>query len=290
MYDKKRAVTYMVLATLFFALMSFFVKLATDVPSIEKAMYRNLVGVIVMFAILCRQIIDNSKIDGIKKSMEILKPKAPKALLGRVFFGTLGVILNYYAIDNLMLTDSTILGRLAPFFTVLGASIFLGEKLTKKIIISMFVSFFGILLVVKPAFNLDLVPYLAGIAAAFLAGFAYMFIRILGSKGEDSNVIVFYFSLFSVITMIPMALPVYKELNTKECVYVFLASLSAMFAQSFITRAYKYAPANEVSVYLNMQVIFTAVLGFMFFSEVPDILSLVGYIIIIGSSYWAFKK
>ncbi len=290
MYDKKRAVTYMIMATLFFALMSFFVKLATDVPSIEKAMYRNLVGVIVMFAVIGRQIIIRSKTDGFRESLTFLKPKAPKALLGRVVFGTAGVILNYYAIDNLILADSTILGRLAPFFTVLGASLFLGEKLSKKIIISMFVSFFGILLVVKPAFNLDLVPYLAGVGAAFLAGFAYMFIRILGSKGEDSNIIVFYFSLFSVITMIPLALPVYKSLNPKEVVYVFLASFSAMFAQSFITRAYKYAPANEVSVYLNVQVVFTAILGFMFFNEIPDLLSVLGYCVIIYSSYWAFKK
>ncbi len=290
MYDKKRAVTYMIMATLFFALMSFFVKLATDVPSIEKAMYRNLVGVMVMFVIIGRQIIIRSKIEGIKESLKFLKPKAPKALLGRVVFGTFGVILNYYAIDNLILADSTILGRLAPFFTVLGASLFLGEKLSKKIIISMFVSFLGILLVVKPAFNLELLPYLAGVGAAFLAGFAYMFIRVLGSKGEDSNIIVFYFSLFSVITMIPLALPVYKSLNPTEVLYVFLASLSAMFAQSFITRAYKYAPANEVSVYLNVQVVFTAILGFIFFNEIPDILSILGYCVIIYSSYWAFKK
>ncbi len=290
MYNKKKAVSYMIMATLFFAFMSFFVKLATDVPSIEKAMFRNLVSVIVMFGVLVRQIIKNSKDIGFKESIDILRPKAPKALLGRVVFGTLGVITSYYAIDNLMLADATILSRMSPFFSILGASIFLNEKLSKKVILAMIFSFIGIMLIVKPTFNVDLVPYIAGISSAFLAGFAYMFIRILGSKGEDSNVVVFYFSLFSVLVMVPLAIPVYKSLNGTEAIYIFLASVAAMIAQSFITRAYKYAPANEVSVYLNVQVVFTALLGLVFFKEIPDILSLIGYTVIIIASVWAFKK
>ncbi len=306
MDNKKKAVIFIIISTLGFALMSFFVKLAVDVPSLQKAFYRNLVSVFFMFFILIKRVtkkhannhekfnvnenINENINENLKENLvSVFKPKEPKFLFYRSLFGTLGVVLTFYTIDRLILADSTILTRMSPFFTVLTASLFLGEKLNKKVGIAMIISFVGIFLVVKPAFDIVLLPYIIGITASVLSGVAYTFLRVLGSKGEDSDVIVFYFSLFSTVVLFPMAYMVYKDMNLVETVYVLLASTFALFAQTFLTRAYKLANANDISVYLNLQVIFTAVLGVIFLNEVPDILSVLGYIIIIGSSYWAFN-
>lgn len=288
MYDKKKAVKFMLLATLFFALMSFFVKLASDVSSMEKAMYRNFAGVFVIYFIIMKEVFKNSKKQGFKESMKIFIPKNPKLIFWRSFFGTLGVAFNFYAIDHLMLADSTVLVRMSPFFTVIAASVFLKEKLTKKMVISMFVSFMGVMLVVKPSFDVVLVPYLAGILSAVAAGIAYTFLRVLGSKGERGDIVVFYFSLFSTIALMPLAMNVYTKLSGVDALLIVLASVSAMLAQLSVTAAYKYAPANEVSVYMNVQVIFTAILGIVFLSEFPDCLNILGYVTIVGSSWYAF--
>ncbi len=294
MDNKKKAVIFIIIATLGFALMSFFVKMAVNVPSLQKAFYRNLVSVFFMFFILLNKVKtkhvcldDNTSIKD--KIVSVFKPKEIKFLFFRSLFGTIGIILTFYTIDRLLLADSTILTRMSPFFTVLTASIFLGEKLNKRVGLAMIVSFIGIFLVVKPSFDVVLIPYIIGILASVVSGVAYTFLRLLGSKGEDSDVIVFYFSLFSSIVLLPMAYQVYKDMNTIEIIYVFLASASAMIAQTFLTRAYKLANANDISVYLNLQVIFTAILGLIFLSEVPDVYSILGYVIIIGSSYWAFN-
>ena len=67
-----------------------------------------------------------------------------------------------------------------------------------------------------------------------------------------------------------------------------LAGLSATGGQFAITAAYTHAPASELSVYDYSQVIFAGLLGFMFLSEIPDIFSYIGYVIIIGASIYMF--
>ena len=61
-----------------------------------------------------------------------------------------------------------------------------------------------------------------------------------------------------------------------------MAGVSASLGQFSITTAYKYAPAKEISVFDYTQVVFAAILGIIFLGEIPSILSIAGYAIIIG--------
>ena len=58
------------------------------------------------------------------------------------------------------------------------------------------------------------------------------------------------------------------------------AGLAAAGGQFSITAAYKFAPAKEISVYDYSQIIFSAMLGFLMFSQLPDVWSFIGYIVI----------
>ncbi len=291
MGNKKKAILFITISTIAFSFMGYFLKLAGDVPTLQKAFYRNLVAVSFMFFVLLNKTRSKQKDDiNSKGDFSIFKPKEKKILFYRALFGTIGIILTYYTIDNMILADSTILTRTSPFFTVIAASIFLGEKLSKRVGIAMVISLFGIILVVKPVFDVVVMfPYIIGITASALVGISYTLLRVLGSKGEDSDVIVFYFSLFAAIVLLPMSLYVYKDMNLSETIYVLIAAFLALVAQVFLTRAYKLAKANDISIYLNLQVIFTAIIGIVFFNEIPDVYSIIGYVIIIGSGYWAFN-
>ena len=63
-----------------------------------------------------------------------------------------------------------------------------------------------------------------------------------------------------------------------------MAGVSASLGQFSITTAYKFAPAKEISVFDYTQVIFAAILGMIFLSETPSYLSIIGYVIIIGTA------
>ena len=66
------------------------------------------------------------------------------------------------------------------------------------------------------------------------------------------------------------------------------AGLSAAFGQITITAAYTYAPAKEISVYDYTQLIFTTLIGFIIFGDVPDVYSFIGYAIIVGAAVASF--
>jgi drug/metabolite transporter (DMT)-like permease len=66
---------------------------------------------------------------------------------------------------------------------------------------------------------------------------------------------------------------------------LFLLGLAGLGAQFALTKAYQMAPAKLVSLYLYLQIIFGALLGVLFFKEIPDLFSIIGASLIIVSGY-----
>ena len=77
-------------------------------------------------------------------------------------------------------------------------------------------------------------------------------------------------------------------MSFRSLVCLICAGLSACIGQFGVTRAYFYAPAREISVYDYTQVLFAAVFGFFVFGQIPDMLSVVGYILICGAGIAMF--
>ena len=141
----------------------------------------------------------------------------------------------------------------------------------------------------KPSFdNPQMLPALAGVLGGLGAGAAYTFVRYLGARGENGSRIVFYFSAFSCIVCVPFVALDYAPMSLLQLVYLLLAGAFACVGQLGITKAYVCAPAREISVYDYTQVLFAAALGFFVFGDVPDWLSVLGYVLICGAGVGMF--
>ena len=114
-------------------------------------------------------------------------------------------------------------------------------------------------------------------------------VRALGKRGEKGAFIVLFFSGFSCLAMIPfMVFGGFKPFNLFQLAMLLLAGLSAAGGQFSITAAYTYAPAREISVYDYTQIIFASGLGFIVFADIPDIYSVIGYVVIIAMAVVMF--
>lgn len=278
MNQKYKGILYIVLSAFSFAFMNAFVRLAGDLPSIQKSFFRNLVALIFAAIVLKR-----SKI-GFSYKKENLKP-----LILRSAFGTLGILCNFYAIDKLVLADASMLNKMSPFFAILFSYLLLKEKIDWVQAISVAGAFVGSLFIIKPSFhNVELIPALAGFAGGMAAGAAYTFVRILGQRGEKGPFIVFFFSSFSCVTTLPFLIFQYHAMSLTQVIYLLLAGLAAAGGQFAITAAYCYAPAKEISIYDYSQIIFSAILGFFLFGQIPDFYSGLGYVIICGMAIFMF--
>ena len=276
--EKYKGVFFIIMSAFGFALMSAFVKLAGDIPSIQKTLFRNIISCLValFFVIKNRQLFFGKK-------------ENQKVLILRSGLGTLGILFNFYAIDYLILSDANMLNKISPFFVIIFSAIILKEKVNKTQIIAIIIAFLGALFIIKPTFQVDLVPYLAGIFGAVFAAGAYTCLRYLGNK-ENHYTIVFYFSLFSTLVIAPFVVFNFQPMSIKQVIYMLLAGIFASIGQFGVTLAYKYAPAREISIFDYTNIIFSAILGFFLFNAIPDKFSIIGYLIIFGASYYMFKQ
>lgn len=268
-----KGVIYIILSAFCYSLMSLFVRLSGDLPVFQKSFFRNLVAALVAFVLLVK--------DG---NFKWQKGSLP-ALLGRSIAGTVGIVCNFYAIDHMNISDASILNKLAPLFSIVFSILILKEKASWKEWLLVAVAFSGAVFIAKPSFGFSQgVPVLIGVLGGLGAGLAYTFVRYLGVRGERKAVIVFFFSAFSCLSMLPMVILDYQPMETMQAVWLILAGVAASGAQFTVTAAYSYAPAKDISVYDYSQVLFAAVWGAVFLSQYPDYWSVAGYCIIIGAA------
>lgn len=278
MNDKKQGIIYIIMAGFFFALMTFFVRMSGDLPTMQKAFFRNAVAAVAAVILLAKSD------EGFK-----IKKDSWKGLFLRSFFGTTGLICNFYAVDHLAIADANILNKLSPFFAIIMSYFVLKEKANKTEWLCVVTAFIGAVFVVKPSMNVQFFNAMIGVIGGFGAGVAYTFVRKLGKQGERGPVIVMCFSVFSCIVTAPFLLVGAKPMSVYQIVMLLLAGAAATGGQLSITKAYTKAPAKEISVFDYSQVIFAALLGFVFLQQIPDYLSVIGYVIIIGSAIFKWN-
>ena len=278
MQNKQLGVLYILLSGFFFALTMLFVKLAGPLPTMQKALFRNIIALSIALLILRKT-----------KTQFTWKKQDFPILLLRGLAGTIGLVANFYAVDHLILSDATILNKLAPFFVIIFSRIFLKEKVTTVQMLLVAGAFFGASLVVKPTFsNTELLPYLIGVLGGLAAGAAYTCVRELGNRSVPGPVIVAFFSLFSSLMIIPFVIADHQSMQASQVVFLILAGVSAAGGQFSITKAYSYAPAKEISVYDYTQVLFASLLSIVIFSEYPDAISIGGYTVVTAMAVLMF--
>ena len=273
-----KGMTMIILSAFFFACMNVSVRLAGDLPTMQKSFFRNLVAAAFAAAILMKNHVSprvNSRY------------WAPLAM--RCIFGTFGILCNYYAIDHLLVADASILNKLSPFFAIIFSFLILKEKITPIQASCVMLAFIGCLFVVKPGFqNAALIPALIGVCGGLGAGIAYTMVRVLGTHGIKGPVIVFYFSMFSCVLLLPWLIFDFAPMTMKQLGTLLMAGLFAAGGQFTITTAYTYAPAGKISIFDYSQIIFATLLGFFLFGEIPDGYSFIGYGLIIAASLGMF--
>ncbi len=276
MENKARAIMYMALSGLAFAFMGATVKLAGDIPVFEKVFFRNFVSLFVALYM-------------IKKSGVNLfgEKKNQKVLLMRSLCGFMGVVTYFYSINRMFLADSTMLNKLSPFFVTIFAFVFLKEKLSKIQVPVLVVAFLGAVLIIKPEFSFRILPALSALLSAVFAGAAYTFVRYLKGREEPAT-IVFYFSFVSVVGTLPFLIGDFKLPDLEQLACLLGTGLFAAIGQFMITMAYKNAPASEVSIYNYLSIIFSSMVGFAVWREVPDSMSILGGALIVSVAVFSY--
>lgn len=245
--------------------------LGSDMPAIEAAFIRYIIGLIIILPML-RPILRNP-------------PTAQAwrlfALRGLVHGG--GVMLWFYAMARIPIAEVTAIGYTAPIFVTIGAAMFLGERIQMRRVLAVVVAFLGAMVILRPGFQELSLGQLAQLGAAPL--FAASF--ILAKKSTDDQnpgVIVFMLSLFCTLTLLPGAIMQWRDPTWDEVFWLTLTAVFATLGHYTLTQAFKAAPITVTQPVSFLQLVWATMLGMIVFGEPLDFWVLLGGGIIVASA------
>ena len=261
--------SFIILSALSFSIMEIAVKISgSNIPVMEQVFARNFITLFISAFVMIK---DKEKIFPDKKNII--------SIICRSVSGYLGIIAYFYAANNMILADASVLQKTSPFWSSLFAFILIKEKILKVQWIGMIIAAVGSVFIIKPSMNSNVFPAIVALSSAMFAGISY---TIIGSlKGKESNsLIIFYFSLFSCLFSL-FFIKSFVMPNLFEIFMLLLIGIFAGFGQFFLTIAYKKAPVSAVSIFNYTGVIFSYIFSVFLFNEIMDIYSVIGMIIII---------
>ena len=259
----------LVFASFFFSLMTLCVKnIDKRIPIYELVLFRSLISLIITLFII---------------NLKNINPwgKNIPLLILRGIFGTLALVCIFFSIRNMPLSISTVIQYTYPIFISIFAGIFINEKITRNIVIALIIGWVGILVILNPIqlsninVEIDYVSISVAFLGAICTSLAYITVKKL-SFTEDIYVIIEYFPLVSLITLLPIVLINWVTPNWNELVWIIGIGLFTQLGQTFLTVGLKNLAASEASIINYLQVLFGSIWGVLFFSEIININFLLG--------------
>lgn len=260
-------VKYIILSTIFFAMMNFGVKYLARIPSHEIVFIRALVTLIVIFFVIRRKKLNlwgNNKL----------------FLFLRGLFGTMALVMYFYTVQNMPLASAVTIQYLSPIFTILIAGIFLKESPRPVQWIFFIISFAGVVLVKGFDPRITVFELSLGIAAAVGSATAYNFIRKLKDY-DHPLVVVFYFPLVTVPLVGVYTLTHWVKPTGLEWAILIAIGLVTTAAQIYMTKAYQVDRASNISNYNYLGTVYAIIIGLVFFDEMIGLLAIAGIILIV---------
>ena len=275
-------VKYMLIASISFAFMGAFAKLASQhMSSLEVVFFRSLFGVFIIgFAV-------------IKKPMTHIGGR-PFLLIFRGTMGFTALLAYFYNIQNIPLGDAVTFSKTAPIFTAIFAWLFLKEKLSLSAWLAVFIGFGGILLITQPT-GIGFTKYdILGIFSGVGAALAYTSVREL-KKYYDTRAIVLSFTLIGTIGPIILFIisnflhvesldfMLGKFIMPSGIVWIYIIGLGLLgtLSQVFMTKAYGETKAGIVGAISYTNIVFAIFIGMMLGDKFPDLITIVGICLII---------
>ncbi len=262
---------WMILTGLFFVSVTGIVRyLGSSLPAMEMAFIRYAFGIILVAPALMPLV-----------RAPLSFPRLRFFAL-RGFLHAFGVMLWFYAMARIPITEVTAIGYVAPIFVALGAAVFLGEKMQARRIASIVIGFIGALIILRPGFQEINSGQLAQLLNAPIFAASFLMAKKMTAT-EDSSIIVAMLTIFCTVALLPGAVYYWQTPTAHETLWLFLTAVSATCGHYTLTRAFKAAPLSVTQPLTFLQLVWAALIGVTLFGEAIDPYVILGGGIVVAS-------
>ena len=267
----------LVTGLLFVAVTGIVRHLGSDLPAVQAAFLRYVIGLGFMLPFLHRTL----RVHLIPRRLGL------HVLRGMVHGG--GVILWFFAMARIPIAEVTAIGFTAPLFTTIGAVLFLGEKLRARRTAAVIVGFLGTVIILRPGIDAIEVGALAQLAAAPLFACSFIVAKKL-TETESGTVIVAWLSMFVTLALLPPALLVWRTPSAEEILWLTATAACATAGHYTLTRAMHLAELTMLQPFMFLQLVWASLLGLVAFGEVPDIWTWIGGAVIVTAATYIARR
>ena len=272
-------VLYMIGSVVCFSIMDICVKWLDYYPVGQVLFFRFFIGFIPIFFIIPRD-----------KIFNFYKTSRPGLHAFRAVCGALAIIALFYGLRELPLADVISLTFAGPIFVTIASIFFLSEKVGIKRWSAVFLGFFGMILIVQPAFRELNYYYVSPIIFCIFFACVAISVRSL-SKTEANYTIAFYFTFLCTLIGLGSLFFVNWIMPTKIDFLIFLIiGLCGSIANLLLTQSYRLAEASLVTPIKYLSLVFAIIFGFLIWGEIPKALTLLGAGLVILSSLIIFVR
>ncbi len=205
----------------------------------------------------------------------------------RAFFGTTAFVLVVFSLERLILADAMVLAFTSPFWSILISVIFLGEVFRKPRLAATVIGFCGVIMIVKPQADIEPAMLLA-LGSAVMTSTAMITMKRLTST-EPPTRIVFYFMFFGTLILIPPAILTWQTPDLVQLIWLFGAGLLGAIGQECLARAYDAGEVGIVAPFDFLRLPIAAFLGYLIFTELPDLWSVAGTVVIASAAIFLIR-
>jgi len=198
----------------------------------------------------------------------------------RSLAGSACQLLFFFSLGSLPLLDASLLSNSAPLFIPLVVWLWFRKPVSRTVWFSLLIGLAGVVLTIHPGPQLLRNPAaLLALASGVLSAVALVATNRLAEIDPPSRTLLWNFGV-STVLLIPVAVIVWTPLSARA--WLMLLSVGVLYAltQWFIILAYRYAGAAELSPFNYSVVVFSGILGWMFFANVPGLSAVAGTVLI----------
>lgn len=269
-----RGALWMLLAGVGFTGMSVCIKVAArTMPIFEIVALRAVVALLVISPAI------------IRASKGFFRSNRPGAHVVRSLFGVCGITTMMLSLAHLDLTLATTLSFTRTLFMIALAAMFLGEVVRWRRTLATCVGFAGVVVCVQPgAPGFDPWTLVGAVAALFAAGVTTMIKRLTVTE-PPLRILVWSYLIIGFIAAIPAAL-VWQSPTVDELVAIALMGLFSAWGQTCMVNSLRVGEATAVAPFEYSRLLFAAIVGMLFFAESPSHETLLGAVLIVGSTLY----
>jgi len=220
----------------------------------------------------------------------------PKAIGGQFIRGalhTIGLLLWFAALPRIPLADTTAIGFTTPLFIMVGAWLFFKESMQWERWLATALGFAGVLIVVGPSLSLGGqgpgLFHLVMLASAPVFAASFLVTKAL-TRYETAGTIVLWQAITISLMSLPMAVTVWQPVSAWQWAGFALCGVLGSLGHYCLTRSMAVAELSATQSVKFLELVWSALLGWALFTEVPTSTTMAGGLLISAATLWVARR